>query len=159
MARDAPPVTAVALFMDEARAESSGKNIFIGEYTGDMLLSPTVYPPDRLTVLFFLRWPNDFSPRSLAVRIELPGQPPIVQSFPPPTKPGSQRRPIPPFDRVSVQVLVQLRFPPLRVGDHIDAWAIVDGHDLPAGTLWVSEFPSAMHVGEETEPDAEVPLI
>lgn len=56
------------------------------------------------------------------------------------------------------QVIAQLQFPPLRVGDIIEAWVEMDGEDLPAGRLRLVEAPKAPLVfGTVSVPTASPP--
>lgn len=137
----ASPITAIALFFDDIRMEVTGKNIFIGQYTDQLFLAPAAPPTDRIWVVFFVRWPLSYSPRSMSVKVEVPGQPPINQPFNVPQLTATGE---PPFDYAMMQAIVQLRFLPLRVNDVLRAWIEVDGRELPAGYLRVGELPKQM---------------
>jgi hypothetical protein len=144
----APPVTALAQFFDDIRVENNGKGILIGQYISEMGLPPGVMPVDRLAIVLTLRWPHDCTPQSIGARIELPGQPAVTPQFPlpPPADPTDQ--PVSAFACPMIQAAFHLRFLPLRAGDVIDVWAVVDGHDIPAGRLRVVASASA----EQTVP-------
>lgn len=146
---DVPPVSVMALFLDDARQEATGKNILIGQYLGEMYVSSAGPPVDRLTVAFLMRWPADYSPQSMQVWVDLPGQPTSKLPVPPPPTPPESAIPGPPFNQMNLQVIAQLRFAPLRVGDLIDAWLEVDGHEFPAGRLRVSELPTQSRTTSE----------
>jgi len=142
----APPISVIALFFDDIRIEVTGKNIFVGQYIDQVLLAPDAPPLDRLWVAFFIRLPLGYSPHSMAVKIDIPGQPPINQMFSsPPTTAHAEA----PFDYASVQAIVQLRFPPLRPNDVVRAWIEVDGQEFPGGYLRVGEISqqTVTHMG------------
>lgn len=152
MTDEIPPVTAVALFFDDIRIEQSGKSILIGQYSGDLLISPMLPPVDRLYVLLIAKWSRNYFPKHIAIRIDVPGVPSSVQQIPQPSTLGAIDKPSSPFSACTMQISVQLRFPPLRVGDLIDVWLQVDGQDFPAGRLRVAEAPPTPSVGAETPP-------
>jgi len=139
---DLPSITAIALFFDDIRFESNNKLILIGQYASDMIVSPGSLPVDRLSILLHVRWPLDFTPKTVIVRVSVPGQPPMVQPLPT-SDPIIITRPKSEFSSVIMQGIVQLRFPPLRAGDTIDVWVQLDGHDIPAGRLHISA-PSSL---------------
>jgi hypothetical protein len=132
------PVIGFAQFFDDIRREDNGKLIAIGMYTGDMVLPPGAPPADRLAILITVKWPLTYTPSSLNVRVEVPGQPPITMAdaF---EAPRSAPLEAPPssFAGATLQTVIQSRFPPLRIGDKIDVWLLVDEHEIPAGRLQV----------------------
>jgi hypothetical protein len=141
---DSPPVTAMALFFDDIRLEVTGKTILIGQYVGDLLLPAGAPPTDRLAILLNLRWPREYMPRALGVRVDIPGSPSIHQDLPAPAQPNFANKPSSPFAGVIMQGIVQLRFLPLRVGDLIDVWLKVDDTEIPAGRLRVADYAAAI---------------
>jgi hypothetical protein len=144
----APPIRATALFFDDVRVEATGKPILIGQYIGDMYILDNVPPADRLAIVLDVRMPRDYLPTSCAARIVMPGQPePIVQPLVRPEAPDYTEKPLSPFSGSITQCILQIRFPPLRVGDRIDVWFVADGHDFPAGRLNVMSPKSQPHVG------------
>lgn len=143
MTGDAPPVSVFAQFLDDIRIEATGKAILIGQYTnGEMILPPGFPPVDRLSILITARWPRSYRPEKFGLHIEIPGQPPLDQDFPPLAEPEFAGKPETPFSGTTMQAIIQARFPPLRVGDTIDVWVKIDGHDFPAGRLTVHDKPS-----------------
>src|SRR5882757_9191217 len=110
---DQPPITAIALFFDDIRWEVTGKTILIGQYVGDLVLpSAAVPPPDRLAVLLHMRWPRDYRPAAIAVRIDIPGSPPISRQLSLPASPDYAGRPLSPFAGTIMQGVVQVHFLP-----------------------------------------------
>lgn len=138
-----PSITATALFFDDIRVEVTGKMILIGQYVGDMILGGGAPPVDRLAVLLNARWPRDYVPASLRVRIEIPGSPNIEYPLPLPAPMDFSNIPVSPFSGVVTGFAIFLRFAPLRVGDMIDVWILADGTEFPAGRLRVSAQPTA----------------
>ena len=147
-----PPIEAYAQFFDDIRIEITGKMILIGQYVGDLVLIPGPMILDRLSVLFTARWPRETKPKQLGIRVEIPGQPHISQVLPAPAMPDFTNKPISPFAGVTVQGIIQLRFPPLRIGDIIDVWIQADDYDIPAGRLNVIDQAMAARslTGEAT---------
>jgi hypothetical protein len=141
MTSEKSPVIAWAQFFDDIRAEATGKLILIGQYPIDMILLPNSLPVDRLAVLLTARWPREYELKTLGVRIEIPGQPPIIQSLPAPMKSDFAGPPVSPFSGLITQAVLQLRFAPLRIGDVIDVWLLTDGDEVPAGRLRIVEGP------------------
>ena len=132
-----PPVTAIALFFDDIRKEVGNKLTCVGQYVVDLGL-PAGIAVDRLAILLHLRWPLDYKPESLSVRVDLPTQGdgpyqplPIDLALPVVEDPHS------PFSQTVLQGVLLLRLPPLRGGDAIAVWVRVDKHDFPAGRLFV----------------------
>jgi hypothetical protein len=139
MTSEKSPITAWAQFFDDVRAETTGKLILIGQYPIDMMILPNSLPVDRLAVLLTARWPREYEPKTLDVRIEIPGQPPIIQPLPLPMKPDFAGVPLSPFSGMIAQAVLQLRFAPLRIGDVIDVWLLTGENELPAGRLRIVE--------------------
>ncbi len=131
------PVFAAALFFDDIRIELGGKLSLIGQYVGSMILPEGAPPVDRLSLLFYLRFARDFMPQTLQLKILVPGQEAIKQDVSLGSGPDRSQMPDSPFSAGIVESVIQMRFSPLRVGDNIDAWVIVDGRELPAGRLHV----------------------
>ncbi len=131
---DRPPVTALAFFFDDIRTEVGNKLTLIGQYGPQMFITDPNFPVDRLAVLLHIRWPSGHHLSNAAVRMDLPGQPSQqYQNVPmeiPKSEPSAS-----PFSCNIMQVVVQIRFPGLRVGDNIDVWLRIDGHEFPAGRL------------------------
>ena len=135
MKTEKPPIIALAQFFDDIRMEVTGKAILIGQYAGYMVLSPGSMPVDRVAVLLTVRWPRDYTPREMGMKIDVPGQPPLVHPLPALSPPDFTNKPPSPFSGVMMQAVLHLRFAPLRIGDTIDVWFQADGHDFPAGRL------------------------
>lgn len=125
---------ALALFFDDVRLEFGNKFTLIGQYLGDVYLPPGALPLDRLAILLIARWPLDWFPASVSVRVVLPRQDPVIQEFP--VRPPSAA--LPPqtaFSGHYFQTAMNLRFAPLQTGDTIEVWMSFDGDDFPAGRL------------------------
>lgn len=96
---------------------------------------------DRLAVLLHVRWPSDYSIGKCFARVDIPGQP----------KAEYQELPLQGVADVDVdgsafavkvlQAILSLRFPPLRAGDNIDVWFMVDGREYAAGRLKIKRPP------------------
>lgn len=140
---DSLPVFAAALFFDDIRIEVGGKLSLIGQYVGSMILPEGASPVDRLSLLFYVRFSRGFMPQSLQLKVLVPGQEAIKQDVSVGPGPDRSQMPDSPFSAGIVESVIQMRFSPLRVGDNIDAWVIVDGHELPAGRLHVASHASA----------------
>jgi hypothetical protein len=132
---------ALAQFFDDIRVEITGKTILIGQYVGDMILASGALPVDRLAVLLSAKWPRDYLPQTIGVKIDVTAQASIIQSFAVPEPSGLSDKPPTPFAGVTMQAMFQLRFPPVRVGDFVDVWLQVDGRDIPAGRLKIVDQP------------------
>lgn len=134
MTQELPPVCVVALFFDDIRIEAGGKAIFIGQYIGAMGLPDGFLFADRISVLVHAKWPSNFQPTDMRLRVDIPGQPsqtqPIDISRNLQESVGSSVQ-----SNHIVQAIINMRFPPLRIGDAIDVWLVVDDHVLPAGRL------------------------
>jgi hypothetical protein len=134
-------VIATAQFFDDARYEVGSKTTLVGHYSGDMFLPPMIPPVDRLSLWLTIKYPREYKAKECSVRIEIPGQPPLMQALPLPVDPDFTNKPPSPFSGVSLNMVVQMRFLPLRVGDVIDAWVIMDGREIPAGRLYILAPP------------------
>jgi hypothetical protein len=139
MTPDVPPVVAYAQFFDDIRVEITGKPILIGQYVGTLISMPGAPSVDRLAILLAARWPRDYMPSKIGVKVDVPGQPTITQAMAPPPAPDFSSKPISPFSGITTQAIIQLRFPPLRAGDIIDVWFEADDHPFPAGRLYVTD--------------------
>jgi len=135
-------VQAVALFFDELRFEVHNKFSLMGQYVGAMyLLDPMRAPVDRLGIIVYAKWPLELRPHTLCLRIELPRQEPLdfdltaQQQFPESSEPPS------PFRSRLFQTGMNLRFPPLQVGDALDVWLTVNDQVIPAGRLSIRSQP------------------
>jgi hypothetical protein len=145
MTSEKSPVTAWAQFFDDIRMEASGKPILIGQYVTDMVIPLGSMPVDRLAVLIAAKWPREYWPTTLMVRINMPGQPPIEAALPVPEKIDVSDKPLSPFSGYITQVAIQLRFAPLRAGDILDVWLRADEHDIPAGRLRITDGSSSQN--------------
>ena len=122
MTTERPPIIALAQFFDDIRVEVTGKAILIGQYASYMVLSPGMMPVDRLAVLLTVRWPRDYIPREMGMKIDVPGQLPLVYPLPAPSPPDFTNKPLSPFAGVMMQAVLQLRS--LRAsGDFDQYWA------------------------------------
>jgi len=128
-------VIAIALFFDDARLEVGGKITLVGQYIADLVLNEQ-NPIDRISIAFYLRVPKGFPLSSIKARISVPGQAPMEQDIAIGQLPSTPR-PESAFSSRLTTFLAALRFPPLRAGDVIDAWLIVNGEEFPAGRLYV----------------------
>lgn len=146
----------LALFFDDVRFEIGAKFTLVGQYQADLYIPPNAPPFDRLAVLLIARWPLDWFPTSIAARLVLPRQDPVVEQFPV-GSPTETSEPLTPFAGHYFQAVLHMRFAPLRVGDAIEVWMTLDGHDLPAGRLRIIDAPGALPsnaVGVPTPPAA-----
>ena len=134
---ESPPVRVVALFFDDARLEVTGKAILIGQYTSEIGIHDPLLL-DRLCVFLDIRWPRDYQPSNLTVRVDIPSQPlPVETELMVPAPLDYSNKPQSPFSGAVMQGVVQLRFPPLRYNDNIDVWVTVDGHRFAAGRVTI----------------------
>lgn len=135
MTDDPPPITTLAQFFDDVRVEANGKLILIGQYSGDLMFPLGMPSPDQIAILVTSKWPRSYTPSALGIKINIPGQPPVI----PPSLQIPEHQPLDdppsPFAGMLMQAMVQCRLPPLRGGDFIDVWILADGHELPAGRL------------------------
>lgn len=140
------PIVVTAMFLDDIRMEVGSKLSLMGMYTSTMAL-PEGALVDRISIFLYLRWhPDHITPKHCVVRIQVTGQPETRQEFPiveMELPPGRT-----PFTAQFLNTAVQMRFPPLRVGDSVDVWADIDGDEYPAGRLRiVAAAPPALPVG------------
>ncbi len=135
------PIMALAQFFDDIRVEMTGKTILIGQYVGDMILASEAPPVDRLAVLLSAKWPRDYVPQTVGVKIDVTAQPSLIQPFAVPEPSDLSDKPPTPFAGITMQAMIQLRFPPVRAGDIVDVWLQVDGQDIPAGRLKIVDQP------------------
>ena len=144
----------LALFFDDVRIELGGKFTLVGQYQDDLYIPPGAPPFDRLAVLLVARWPLDWFPASIAARLVLPRQEPVIQEFPA-QSPVQTPEPLTPFAGHNFQAVLHMRFAPLHAGDMIEVWMDFNGHDLPAGRLRIIDDATAL--GGLPEDAADVP--
>lgn len=134
---DSLSVQASVLFCDDIRVESTGKLFCVGVYTARLGLFENA-PVDRLGVLVSIRWPRDYRPDALAIKLLLPGmregewQPLDMPSSYPELPPGQLPSP---FAGMVINAVINVRFPAARIGDVVDLWLRADGRELPVGRL------------------------
>jgi hypothetical protein len=124
-----------SLFCDDIRLEATGKLNLVGCYPGNVIIASPHQPIDRLFIYTRLVWGHDFDPTGLRLRVDMPGQEPSfmeVQSITPatPESPGV------------AACVMNLRFPPLRVGDRLQVHIDAGAHTAITGELFVVPPPT-----------------
>jgi hypothetical protein len=133
-------VVTTSLFCDDIRMEATGKLTLIGCYPGNVILANPAQPIDRLCIYTKVIWGKDFDASALRLRVDLPAQEPNfmdVQTSSPATDetPGL------------ATCVMNLRFPPLRVGDRLRVGVTAGSRLFYSGELLVIQAapPATRH--------------
>ncbi len=132
---EAVSVLSVSVFCDDIRMEATGKLTLIGCYPGNVIMAVPGQPIDRLCIYTRMTWGNDFDPAGLRLRVDLPAQEPNfmqVQSTAPATDESQGL----------ATCVMNLRFPPLRIGDRLRVSVDAGGQLITSGDLVVVPAPA-----------------
>jgi hypothetical protein len=128
-------ISTTSLFFDDIRSELGGKLTMVGHYLQDCLLTPTSVL-DRLAIYTHAWWLADYRPKTVFVRLDLPGKQPSLY----PVSTIQQDIPGAP-SRLICQSVIHMRFDPLRPDDVIRTWLRVDDVDYESGRLNIRQCP------------------
>lgn len=132
-----------ALFCDEVRVETGGKVSAMGLYTGALLLpDPADNPVDRLGIVVSAIWPREFRPDKIGIRFQLPRQELLQGDLPEALAGRLQEGALAGSEAFRLLSSFNIRTVPLRPGDVIEVWLIVNEQALPAGRLHVQGAPT-----------------
>jgi len=137
-------ISTTSLFFDDIRSELGGKLTMVGHYLQDCLLTPTSVL-DRLAIYTHAWWLANYRPKTVFVRLDLPGKQPLLY----PVSVTQQDTPGGPSLLVC-QSVIHMRFDPLRPDDVIRTWLRVDDVDYESGRLNIRQCvvaaePSTRH--------------
>ncbi len=132
---DSLPVLTVSVFCDDVRMEATGKLTLVGCYPGNVLIATPGNPIDRLCIYTKMTWGQDFDPAGMRLRVDLPAQEPNFMSVQT-TSPATEHEP-----GVATCVM-NLRFPPLRIGDRLRVSLDAGGRLINSGDLLVVQPPA-----------------
>lgn len=129
------PSHVVALFFDEIRQEVLDKTSLMGQYGPNLhIMNPGVITVDRLAIFVHAKWPLNTKIENCYIKVIVPRVPDM--EVPIEYSPNNLIVEDPsPFAGIAMGFGLNLRFPPLEVGDRIDVWLHVGDQRLPAGRL------------------------
>lgn len=134
-------VEAFAVFFDDVRMEIGNKLSLMGLHGPIVQLNPASGAIiDRMAVFLTVRWPIMHQPKTIAFKLNVPGQITEYADLPAEAMQAAanvQEHSV----ATTIYTAFQLRFPPLRVGDSLTALLKVDGSEMKIGSLEITPMP------------------